>query len=320
MTRTTDSLQTHYFIDLAKLGRTDWRACALTILLIASISIFSTLSVLAFASWSLYFKNFHIVDAVKSVFFAAANPICGILGFWLACRMILRRPFLSLVSADLRFSYRRCLLGAALFLPALMFSLIASALFVSMLVGSWTIPYGHLQLPQMGLNVGQIVWALVVGIGIAFCAFAEELFFRGWLTQTLGQYVRSPTFVVVIVAVIFAAYHTQYDLHGKALVFFCSLGFSALSLRDQRLELAIGAHSMMNICAMLMPAFLTGSHTHGSVITHSLGLEFDAYVFVVLKGVLPFALMYYFLQMTGGWFKSSPAARTRGSSASLEAP
>jgi hypothetical protein len=59
----------------------------------------------------------------------------------------------------------------------------------------------------------------------------------------------------------------------------CSLGLSALSLRDQRIEIAIGAHPMMNICAALEILFLADPIFHA----HSLATAttFD-WLFIVI--------------------------------------
>lgn len=125
-----------------------------------------------------------------------------------------------------------------------------------------------------------------------------------------------PLIVVAIVAALFAIYHTQYDWPIKTTLFFCSLGFSALSLRDQRLELSIGAHTMMNICAMMLPILFTHAQPHAHISTpgfvNNPGLIADAVVFAILKGVLPFALMYWLLKKTNGWFVSKEAASAVG--------
>lgn len=291
--------KTYFFIDLAELGRTEWWAPVLTLLVIAFISILSTLSVLIFTGWSVYFTHFNAAAQAKGLL-TSGGTFVGVLGFWFACKFVLRRPFRSLISVDLRFSVRRCLFGAALFLPVNLMALAAITLYASARYGAWIIPFGHLRLP----DGGQIFAAAAAIVAFPFLAFSEELFFRGWLTQTLRQYLRLRLVVVAIVALAFAAYHTQYDFHTKAMLFAASLGLSALSLRDQRLELAVGAHTMLNICVALEMLFFTGTwHTQTSAPV----MTFDWVFLVVLKGTLPFALMYWFLQETNGWFASKRA-------------
>jgi len=284
------------FVDLAKMGRTDWRSIALTILLVKFLSVlFVVVSVTVMLSPTLSeHRLFHIPNADKIVFDAMEATAC-ILGFWLACKKILRRPFRSLISTDMTFKIRRCLMGAALYLPANALSLIVISLFTSMRAGAWLVPYGRFEWPQ---HNDQIISSIGMLIVIPFLAFAEELFFRAWLTQTLRHYIRSTITVVALVAVLFAAYHTQYDLRGKMLILVNSLGLSALSLRDERLELAIGAHSMMNVCVILQTLFFTGPLPH----VHIPATTLDWYTLVILKGALPFALMYGLLQNTRGWF------------------
>ncbi|RKE23926.1 CAAX prenyl protease-like protein [Paraburkholderia sp. BL23I1N1] len=294
----------HAFIDLAKLGRTDWQAIALTILILACVIAVSTLGALLLpipgmpAYRSLYFEHFSILAAFNSLLLDAGSPV-GVFGFWLACKFALRRPFRSLISIDLKFRVRRFLLGAALYQLAFMVGVAAMWLYAGLRFDIWTSPIGHFQLPKTDPNVNPILkvsLALITLLGIAFLAFGEELYMRGWMTQTIGQYIRIPVVVVVLVAVLFAMFHTQYKWPVKIEMFFCALGFSALSLRDRRLELAVGAHSMMNIWVTLTPMFFTGSHSNTHILIP------DAIVFALIKGALPFALMYWFLQKTKGWF------------------
>ncbi|RKE23927.1 CAAX prenyl protease-like protein [Paraburkholderia sp. BL23I1N1] len=289
-------IKSYSFIDLAKLGRTDWRAAVLTVFIIALLSIICNWSVLLLTGGSLYFRNYHIADVVKTIVHAATDPVISVFGFWIACRKVLRRRFRSLISADLTFRFRRCLLGAALYLPVNVIGYLTMALYSSARYGAWMFPFGHFE----GIHGEQIVKLIGALISFPFLAFAEEVYFRGWLTQTIGQYIRMPFVVVAVVAVAFAAYHTQYNLQLKMVMLFSSLGFSALSLRDQRLELAVGAHTMMNICAALQILFLTGPLSH--MQTSATVTTFDWFALAVIKGALPLALMYWFLQKTGGWF------------------
>jgi membrane protease YdiL (CAAX protease family) len=294
------------FIDLANMGRTDWQRVALTILLVKFLSILFVMISLIVAVSPTFFKHpfFHIPNAVRTVVLELAEAAASIFGFWLACKKILRRPFRSLISTDMTFHIRRCLLGAALYLPANALGLMAMSLFFSMRAGAWLVPFRHFEWQH---HNEQIITSIGMLIVIPFLAFAEELFFRAWLTQTLRHYIRSSTITVVaLVAVLFAAYHTQYDLREKMLMVVCSLGFSALSLRDGRLELAIGAHSMMNVCATLQSLFFTGPLPHAQVPSTML----DWCTLVILKGALPFVLMYVVLQKTSGWSVPTDARLT----------
>lgn len=285
------------FIDLAKVGRTDWRSVALTILLVEFLKILFDLSSVVALDSPIFpgHRILHIPNADKMVGYRVADAAAYTFGLWLACKTILRRPFRSLISTNMTFDIRRCFLGTTLYLAANAVSLMAISLFWSMRAGTWVLPFHHFQWPFHNEQIAASIATLIV---IPFLAFSEELFFRAWLTQTLGHYIRSTIAVVALVAGLFAAYHTQYNLQGKMVVVLSSLGFSALSLRDQRLELAIGAHSMMNVCATLSLLFFTGPESHTQILATTL----DLWTILILKSVLPYALMYGFLQKTRGWF------------------
>ncbi|WP_322012604.1 type II CAAX prenyl endopeptidase Rce1 family protein [Paraburkholderia sp. J12] len=286
------------FIDLAKMGRTDWRSVALAFLIVEFlVALFGITTGIAVAPpVPSGHHPFKVPEADKTIVFPLAESAGYIFGLWLVCVKVLRRPFRSLISTDMTFRIRRFLLGAGLYLVANVISFAAISLFTSLRYGAWIVIPRHFEWPphEYGLIFESMVKLLIIPI----LAFAEELWFRAWLTQTLGHYIRSTLIVVLLVALLFAHAHSDYNLRLKTLIFADSLGLSALSLRDQRLELAFGAHSMMNVCAMLMALFFTGPLPQGNVPETS----FDFVTLVILKGVLPFVLMYGILQKTEGWF------------------
>ena len=87
---------------------------------------------------------------------------------------------------------------------------------------------------------------------------AEELLFRGHLLQALGLRTRRTWLLVGISALVFGAMHmanTEVGA-GPALIFTYYVGFGAflalITLRDNRLELAIGAHAANNLFVALV--------------------------------------------------------------------
>ncbi len=79
-------------------------------------------------------------------------------------------------------------------------------------------------------------------------AASEELLFRGYLTQALGRIIRSRVLIAATVGLVFGLLH--FNAHGPLTVpyfFVLSLIFSLVSLRDERLELAIGGHTAINL-------------------------------------------------------------------------
>lgn len=147
-----------------------------------------------------------------------------------------RRPWLSLIAPDLRLDWRRLVIGLGVQLAILGGQLAL----VRYLVGwPWKfVPAAALPVLALGLVL------------VPLQAASEEILFRGYLTQALGRAVRNRFVIALAVAVAFGLLHL--NVYGPlTMVYFAvvSLAFSAVSLRDDRLELAIGGHAAMNLFA-----------------------------------------------------------------------
>lgn len=83
---------------------------------------------------------------------------------------------------------------------------------------------------------------------------AEELFFRGYLVQALGRLTQHPLLIAVLSSVLFTLPHLlnpEVAAYGVAIMaanyFAMGLLLALCTLRDGRLELAIGAHAGNNL-------------------------------------------------------------------------
>lgn len=93
---------------------------------------------------------------------------------------------------------------------------------------------------------------------IPFQTSAEEVFFRGWVQQRLENGRRSIWLVSLIGGALFALPHlSNPEVNGQ--LFFAILGYGAsgfmfawVSMRDQSIGIALGAHAANNILASLL--------------------------------------------------------------------
>ena len=171
-----------------------------------------------------------------------------------------RRPFLSLIGPDLRFDWRRFGLGAGVWLAAILAVGLAA-------------PFLPLPLPTRGgspsFDWSLLLPALVALIVLPIQAGTEELLCRGWLTQLLGQAIRNRIIVALLVAVFFSLLHGVNGWISFVYYMIASLAFSAISLRDGRLELVIGAHAMQNIFVLLVASQMEdGGHKPSLLDAH----------------------------------------------------
>lgn len=149
-----------------------------------------------------------------------------------------RRPARSLVSADGTFRLRRVALGTV----------------------AWSVPPGSLYLLAGGAGgrsfewPGGEPWPWVAALALLpLHAAAEEVLFRGYLTQSLGLVVRDPVLLVGSVSLLFALTHlgaTPWWMLPAQ--FTLGVAAGAAVLRDGRLEAAIGAHLANNLFALLL--------------------------------------------------------------------
>jgi membrane protease YdiL (CAAX protease family) len=232
------------FIDLARCGRTDWWSGLKGLLKIVFWYVAcSAAAIVPMVLWR-NLLPFGALDVLALLAVAIGWPL-GLRG---ALRSQ-RRPFLTLVSIDGRFSVRRCLFGAGLWLAVVSAGLVAWAL-VELAVSDDALSASvqGLSWPHGGALLATLGCLLLLPLQSA----GEELVFRGWLTQTLGQALRSRPLLVLIVGIVFALAHGT--LHGRyALLTYLvlSLGLSVVTLVDQRIEMAIGIHTANNLLAVL---------------------------------------------------------------------
>lgn len=258
------------FIDLAGLGVNTWRSYGLTLLVVVVVPVvFLALAFVAIfgaAAAGLLSQQ----DARFAVIVTAFTSlvVAGLVLAW-SVRRFHRRPWRSLISPDLSLDWRRLAIGAG----------VQTALLLLVVY------LGHRLTGQpwrLRLTTG-LPLLFVLLLLIPFQAAAEEMLFRGYLTQALGRVVRSRIVIALVVGLLFGLLH--FNAYGSLTVPYLavlSLIFSLASLRDERLELTIGAHTAMNWLAVATGA-LGASQSE-------IQIAWPALLLVLAHGALFFAL------------------------------
>ena len=281
------------FIDLAGLGVNTVRSYVVTLLRILVLPV--GFVVLAFAALyaaaaSRLLPPSGEPAAVIATGFATV-VVLGLVLAWSVARAH-RRPWMSLVSTDLALDPRRLAIGVGVE-GALLLIIVSVA---------------HLVIGNRAAAPGGAALTLpAAAVAIALTplqAASEEMLFRGYLTQGLGRLVRSRVAIAVIVGILFGAAHfNAYGPLTMPYLFILSLIYSLVSLRDERLELTIGAHTATNWFAMAAGYAAginpTAAHVRWSMIA-----------VLLLNGALFYALTRLFVRLfcerrTAG----APAAR-----------
>lgn len=204
-----------------------------------------------------------------------------------------RRSWLTLVTPSPRVDWRRMLQGAAVWMIlAAVFCVIESL-----------------------LHPGRYAWNLDIGRWLPFVAAAllltplqcaaEELVFRGYLMQAAGRLCRHPAVPALFSSLVFTLphlYNPEVAAYGLAIMaanyFAMGLFLAVVTLRDGRLELAIGAHAGNNLLLVLFVHYEDSVFRTPSVFTA--GALDPVYSLVTL---LLGAILFY------GWFFGRSRAR-----------
>jgi len=167
-------------------------------------------------------------------------------GIYLSMRFIHRRPMRTLVSPARSLAWGRLFQGFGVWfgLVALM-SLVEALIFPVRYV--WTLDPGRF-FPFLFLAL----------IFIPIQTSAEELFFRGYILQEIGLHWKNIWVLSIISGLLFGLPHllnpeasVNYPLLG---FYYFAFGFclAVITLRDGRLELALGAHAANNLFSVII--------------------------------------------------------------------
>lgn len=233
--------QTERYLDLARLGRNQWWRYVLGALVILFFWL-----VLGFLPY-VWLAGGGSLDPLLDYIAVNLSIVMMLGGLFLTVRVIHRRPLFSLISAERAIDWQRITRGAVAWgVIGLIITLIEHLLYPDRYYLSFQ--------PERFFAFAAVALVLT-----PLQTTTEELVFRGYVMQGLGLIVRRPAAVAVLSGVIFALPHLmnpEVQQHGVVLMaasyFAIGLLLAAVTLRDGRLELAIGVHAANNLLLVLV--------------------------------------------------------------------
>jgi uncharacterized protein len=245
------------YLDLARQGKTSWQRFVLAVAVILfTWQILGALPSIFLLFWFLIDGNPQTL-ATGTGQFAGVNPVVGfiipmvgsilfIIGIYLAIRIIHQRPFRTLITPARSVNWKRLFQG----------------FFV------WFFISGLISLFEACLYPGRYKWSLDLRVYIPFTlaaillipiqTSAEELFFRGYILQGIGLRLRNIWLLSVFSGFLFMLPHLlnpeaqiNYGMMGFY-YFFIGAVMAYITLRDGKLELALGLHAANNLFSALI--------------------------------------------------------------------
>jgi uncharacterized protein len=253
--------QTSRYLDLGRQGKNQWWRYLAGIAIIATFWI--GLGVLPYALLASVHDFGRLADYVA----VNLSIVMMLAGLALAMRVLHRRPMMSLIAPGKAIAWRRIAQGAALWIVLAL---------VSVAVEHVLYPDRY----QVTFDAGRFfIFAALALVLTPIQTTTEELVFRGYIMQGLATVVRPPAAVALVSAAVFTVPHLlnpemQYGPVLLAVSYFTiGLLLAAVTLRDGRLELAIGMHAANNLMLVLVANYEGSVLTTESILT---AREFDA--------------------------------------------
>ena len=292
------------YLDLVHQGRNDWWRYVLAVLLILCMwqilgaipSIF--LLILAMANGismgNIGTGSLPGVDPAVSFVVLMLASVFFVLGVYLAVRLIHRRPFRTIITPARSIAWGRLFQGFGVwFVLAGLTSVVEALLYPGRYV--WT--------PDLEHFIPFVFLALIL---VPIQTSAEEFFFRGYILQGVGLRVRNIWALSVISGILFMVPHflnpeasVNYALMG---LYYFSIGafLAYITLRDGRLELALGVHAANNLFSALFANYTVTVMPSPSLFTVTV-LDAVYSVPAALIGMVIFALLFISL-----WRRKAP--------------
>ncbi|HUF81340.1 MAG TPA: type II CAAX endopeptidase family protein [Burkholderiales bacterium] len=248
--------QTERYLDLARPGRNAWWRYVLGAVTIVFFWVLGQLPYFLLVGAGAEPGALMAFVAVNFSIFMMLAGLAVTVGF------LHRRPLLSLVSPDRRIDWRRMARGA----------------------GAWLVIAAAVTVLEHLLYPGRYYLSWAPGPFFAFLAAVlvltpiqcavEELVFRGYALQAFGLLTRQPLAIAAASSLVFTLPHLlnpEVHQHGVLLMaanyFAIGMVLAMVTLRDGRLELAIGLHAANNVFLALIANYEGSALRTESVFT-----------------------------------------------------
>lgn len=239
------------YLDIARQGKNNWWRYLLGTIIIA----FFWLVIGSIAS-AIFLFSPSITNGLNPLEFLRKPSVLGyliinfqflffLLGIFLTIKWLHQRQFLTLVGADAAIKWKRFFQGFAVWF------LIQSILFgISIILDSSSLEF----------TFKPVQWLILLACAVILTPIqtsSEELFFRGYILQGFGLITKQPLILMIINGVLFMLPHlanpeVQRGFLWMALYYFAFGVFcSLLTLKDNRLELALAVHAANNLFVVL---------------------------------------------------------------------
>lgn len=279
------------FLSAARQGKNQWWRYVLGILVTGFFWVF--LGSIPLVIWALFDPQIITqpttpIAQVWQYTAVSLSFVFFLLGLFITVKTIHQRRFLTLIQANAAVAPKRIFQGASVWAVLMAISYGIEAIFFP---------------SHFTFTFNATAWLLLVPIALVLTSIqsaTEELFFRGYLLQGLGLLSQHRWLLILVTSAIFAVLHfgnPEVSASNSFLwitlhYFAIGLFFALITLKDNSLELAIGAHAANNLfLGMLISPNVSVLNTP-AVVTHTVNADAQIDFFLFL---LQASVFYFFI-------------------------
>jgi hypothetical protein len=286
------------YLDAAYQGKNNWWRYLLSLAVILFFwLVIGSIPVVLFSAYLMIDGNpdsaitetgFSGVDPLLAFFITMSSFVLFFFAIFISIRFIHARPFRSLITPGSRIDWKRASIG---FVSWFVIAGLVSIFEVILYPHRYSISFDP---------VPFLIFAVFAILLIPIQTACEELFFRGYLMQSLGLKIRGIVVLPVISGLIFGALHLwnpeMIATDGSwmlAVSYFLIGAFAAvITLLDGGLELALGLHAANNLYTALVANYTVSALTSESIFTVN---EIDPLYGLIslMAGILVFYLLVF---------------------------
>ena len=238
------------FLDLAQRGKNEWWRYLISWVLIISVVVGSNILLVFLLLLPQLLRanqSFNLADLDPFVLLTVSLiPFVFLFGLmWGIARLVHNRSFLSLITPEKRFNWKRFFQGAFIWVLLIALTCLVEALLYP---GRYQINF----IPAQFFKFVPLVLVL-----IPFQTSAEELLFRSYVPQSLALLSKKAFIPVTVSSFLFMLLHLANPEVASGLVltsaYYLGTGLflAIVTIRDNRMELALGIHMATNVFVSL---------------------------------------------------------------------
>lgn len=271
-----DGGESKEYLNLAKQGKNErWRY-----LIGALMIVFSYILLVFFVNFLFFNLKINKLFFIDDIYFLhllfVIQGLIPIMGIFLTVHFLHKRSFKSLITYKESINFKRILFGFTVFI---LLYLIYTIICYFSDPSNFYIVFDPIKF---------FPFIPIALISIFLCVTSEELIFRSYLIQGLGNWIKNIWVLSFISGMLFAAFHLTPSLLYIIFIFIMGFFLSIITLKDRTIELAIGVHAANNLFVFLFV------NSEGDIPSYSIFTRSVEDPFIYIFSFIAMALIFYF--------------------------